>query len=298
YDPLTGYHMGGLAPIVRAALYGICLVLPGEFDADRAIEGLHEYDITGTSLVPTMLDRMLDAGEFPESLRFVLTGGAPTRPELIARCERRGVPIHPTYGMTETASQVATARPQEAFANPERAGRPLACIRVRAVDGNEPRPAGEPGELVVSGPTVMEGYHDDPETNERVFGPHGFHTGDLGVVEPDGSVRVLGRIDDAIITGGENVHPAEVARVLRSHPRVEDCAVVGLPDPEWGERVCALVVGEASAAEIREFCEERLAGYKRPKTVAVSDGLPRTASGTVDRGAVRELLAERSERIE
>jgi o-succinylbenzoate---CoA ligase len=300
YDPLAGYHMGGLAPIVRSAIYGTCVVLAGRggFDAERALADLHERDATGVSVVPTMLSRLLDSGDLPESLRFVLTGGAPTRPELIARCERRGVPIHPTYGMTETASQVATARPEEAFANPERAGRPLACTRVRAIDGNEPLPTGEPGELVVSGPTVMQGYYGDPETNERVFGPYGFRTGDLGVVEPDGSVRVLGRIDDAIITGGENVHPAEVARVLRSHPRVEDCAVVGLPDPEWGERVCALVVGEASAAEVQEFCEGRLADYKRPKTVAVSDELPRTASGTVDRGAVRELLAERSERVE
>ncbi|MDL5361121.1 class I adenylate-forming enzyme family protein [Halalkalicoccus sp. NIPERK01] len=298
YDPLSGYHMGGLAPIVRSALYGTCVVLPGEFDAEDARSHLHEHGITGVSLVPTMLSRLLDMGEFPDSLRFVLTGGAPTTPELIARCERRGVPIHPTYGMTETASQVATARPTEAFANPKRAGRPLAFTRVRALDGNEPLPTSEPGELVVSGPAVMTGYYDDPEANERVFGPHGFRTGDLGVVEEDGSIRVLGRVDDAVITGGENVHPAEVARVLRSHPRVAECAVVGLPDPEWGERVCALVVGEASEGEIRGFLEGRLAGYKRPKTIAFSDSLPRTASGTVDRGAVRETLSARSERLE
>lgn len=298
YDPLSGYHMGGLAPIVRAAIYGICLVLPGEFDADRALDDLHEHDATGVSVVPTMLSRLLEAGELPDSLRFVLTGGAPTPPELIERCEKREVPVHPTYGMTETASQVATARPEEAFANPERAGRPLAFTRVRALDGDEPIGPGEPGELVVSGPTVMKGYYGDPETNDRVFGPHGFRTGDLGRVESDGSVRVLGRIDETIITGGENVHPAEVARVLREHPGVAEAVVVGLPDPEWGERVCALVVGEVSAAEVQEFCEGRLADYKRPKTVAFADELPRTASGTVDRGAVREILSERSERLE
>ncbi|ADJ15048.1 class I adenylate-forming enzyme family protein [Halalkalicoccus jeotgali] len=298
YDPLAGYHMGGLAPIVRSALYGTCVVLPDRFDAGRALSHLHDHEVTGVSVVPTMLDRLLDAGEFPESLRFALTGGAPTPPELIARCEERGVPIHPTYGMTETASQVATARPAEAYANPDRAGRPLAFTRVRALDGEEPLAPGEPGELVVSGPTVTTGYYGDPETTDRVFGPYGFRTGDLGVVEPDGSIRVLGRVDDAIITGGENVHPADVARILREHPDVEACAVVGLPDPEWGERVCALVVGEASEAALRAFCEGRLADYKRPKTIAFADSLPRTVSGTVDRETVRDRLAERSERLE
>ncbi|MEM4782043.1 MAG: class I adenylate-forming enzyme family protein [Halalkalicoccus sp.] len=298
YDPLAGYHMGGLAPIVRSAFYGTCVVLPDEFDAQLALSQLHEYDPAGVSLVPTMLSRLLDAGDLPDSLRFVLTGGAPTPPELIARCERRDVPIHPTYGMTETASQVATARPEEAFANPERAGRPLAGVRVRAIADGEVRPPGEPGELVVSGPTVTEGYYDDPETNERVFGPHGFHTGDLGVVEEGGAIRVIGRLDDAIVTGGENVHPAEVVRALREHPAVEDCAVVGLPDLEWGERVCALVVGDASEDTVRAFCERRLADYQRPKTIAFVDELPRTPSGTVDREAVREILSSRSGRAE
>lgn len=295
YDPLAGYHMGGLAPIVRAALYGTCVVLPGEFDAPRALEHLRAYDVTGVSIVPTMLDRLLDSGEFPESLRFVLTGGAPTPPELIARCERRGVPIHPTYGMTETTSQIATARPAEAYANPERAGRPLAFTRVRAVDDDGICLPGEPGELVVSGPTVMAGYYGDREANDRVFGPYGYRTGDLGVVEPDGAIRVLGRLNETIITGGENVHPAEVARALREHPGVAECAVVGLPDPEWGERVCALLVGDATETAVREFCEGRLANYKRPKTIAFTGALPRTASGTVDREAVRERLSERVE---
>lgn len=295
YDPLSGYHMGGLAPVVRSAIYGTCVVLGGEFDAEHALDRLDGYGATGVSLVPTMLSRLLDAGDLPDSLRFVLTGGAPTPQELIARCEVRGVAIHPTYGMTETASQVATARPEEAFTNPERVGRPLAFTRVRAVVDGAVLPPTEPGELVVSGPTVMEGYYGDPETNDRVFGPYGFHTGDVGLVEEDGSLRVLGRLDDAIITGGENVHPAEVVRVLRSHPEVADCAVVGLSDPEWGERVCALVVGDVAEPALREFCEGRLAGYKRPKTIAFVDELPRTASGTVDRRTAREILSDRSE---
>ena len=299
YDPLPPYHMGGLAPMVRSALYGTSVVLGGEFDAVSALVDLETYDATGVSLVPTMLDRLLDAGDLPDSLRFVLTGGAPTPPELIERCEGRGVPIHPTYGMTETASQVATARPEEAFSNPERVGHPLAFTRVRAIADGEPLPAGEPGELVVRGPTVSPGYYDDAEATRAAFGSYGYRTGDVGVIESDGSLRVIGRVDDAVITGGENVHPAEVATVLRSHPAVDEAAVVGLPDPEWGERVCALVVGnEITAEELRAFCEGRLADYKRPKTIAFADALPRTASGTIDRGAVRERVRSRSERLE
>lgn len=293
YDPLPGYHMGGLAPIVRSALYGTTVILESEFDAPRAIDHLALYEPTGVSLVPTMLDRMLEAGDLPDSLRFVLTGGAPVPEPLITRCERRNVPIHPTYGMTETTSQISTARPNEAFSSPKRVGRPLAFTRVRAVADGDPLPPGEPGELVVSGPTVMAGYYGDPETTDRAVGSHGYHTGDLGVVERDGSLRVIGRLDDTIITGGENVHPAAVSDVLRDHPAIEAVAVVGVSDPEWGERVAALVVSESESEDgIREFCRTRLADYKRPKTIEFVDSLPRTASGTIDRQKVRELLLE------
>ena len=293
YNPLPGYHMGGLAPIVRSALYGTTVVLSSEFDATRAIDHLRTYSVTGSSLVPTMLDRMLDAGDLPDSLRFVLTGGARTHERLIERCESREIPIHPTYGMTETASQISTATPEEAFQHPKRVGRPLAFTRVRAVAGGEALPPGESGELVVSGPTVMAGYYGDSDATDEAFGPHGYHTGDLGVVERDGSIRVLGRLDDVIITGGENVHPEEVSNVLDEHPAVEAAAVVSLPDPEWGERVAASVVADGiSEHDLREFLADRLADYKHPKTIGFVDSIPRTVSGTIDRAAVRERLSE------
>lgn len=293
YDPLPGYHMGGLSPIVRSALYGTTVVLEPEFNATRALDHLRTYDATGVSLVPTTLNRMLDAGNFPDSLRFVLTGGAPTSTELIERCRSRDVPIYPTYGMTETASQISTATSEEAFRHPERVGRPLAFTRVRAVEGDDVLPAGKPGELVVSGPTVMDGYYGDEAATDDAFGPEGYHTGDLGIVEHDGSIRVLGRLDDVIITGGENVHPAEVSGVLTEHPAVEAAAVVSLPDVEWGEQIAALVVSEnVCEHDLCAYLTDRLADYKHPKTIGFADSLPRTASGTVDRAAVRKLLSE------
>ncbi|OAQ53871.1 hypothetical protein HTG_06280 [Natrinema mahii] len=294
---LPMYHMGGLAPIVRSTLYGTAAVIQRAFDPRDTARVVDESDITGVSLVPTMCKRLLEAGwEPPESLRFVLLGGAPASRELLERCRERGVPAHPTYGMTETASQIATATPAETATHEGTVGRPLAGTEVTVVDedGTALQP-GEQGELVVSGPTVMPGYLDADET-AAAFDDHGLHTGDVGYRDTGGRLWVLNRRSDRIVTGGENVDPGEVVAALRTHPAVDDAAVVGLSDPEWGERVAALVVPEAGAAGSLEpasllaHCDERLAGFKRPKTIGVTDALPRTASGTVDREAVRERL--------
>ena len=303
---LALHHTGGVAPLYRAAVYGTAVVLRESFDAAGVLADLREHGATGVSLVPTMLRRMLDveagAGAdadadrvFPDTVRTVLLGGAPTPEALVERCRERGVPVAPTYGMTETASQVATARPPEAFAHPTTVGRPLLWTRVTVVDDDgEPLPEGAVGELVVDGPTVTPGYLDREATVEAFCG-HGLLTGDLGRLE-DGRVTVLGRLDDRVVTGGENVAPAEVERVLRAHPAVDDVAVVGVPDDEWGERVAALVVPATGASVDRDaveaFCRERLAAFKLPRVLATAAALPRTVSGTVDRRAVRDRLRE------
>jgi len=296
--PLSLYHMGGLSVVLRSALYGTTAVLTRGFDADDVRAALARYDCTGVSLVPTMLSRLLDEGGVPDTLRFALVGGAPTPPDLVVRALDAGVPVCPTFGMTETTSQVATLHATEARDRPDSAGRPLLGTDVTVVgDDSEPLPAGETGELVVSGPTVTPGYLSADANRER-FCEHGLRTGDFGFVDPSGFLHVGGRQADQIVTGGENVHPEEVADVLRDHPGVADAAVVGLPDEEWGERVAALAVRANDASEpvtaegLRAFCEDRLAGYKHPRTVAFTDELPRTASGTVDREAVRASLAD------
>ena len=293
-DPLSVYHMGGFAPVFRSALYGTTVVLPpaGGFTAETTLDVLDNYGCTGVSLVPTMLRRVLDVGTLPDSLRFVLLGGAPASDALVERCARREVPVCPTYGMTETASQVATARPDEAFAHTGTVGRPLFETDLAVLDGNEtPVEAGETGELVVSGPTVFAGYYDDREATAVAFSEHGFHTGDVGYRDAGGRLWVTGRRDERISTGGELVDPGEVANVLTDHPSVRDVAVVGLSDPEWGERVGALVVGDELDAEtLQNHCRERLAGFKIPRRIAFTDSLPRTASGTIERDTVREQL--------
>jgi O-succinylbenzoic acid--CoA ligase len=294
---LPVHHVGGFSPVFRMPLYGMTVVLRESFDAAAVAADLERYDVTATSLVPTTLSRLLDAtsGDLAPSLRTVLLGGAPATESLLDRCAERSVPVYPTYGMTEAASQIATATPTEARTNPGTVGRPLfgTDLSVRD-DGGDERPPGEVGELVVSGPTVSPGYLDADETADA-FGDDGLHTGDVGYRDADGLFWIVGRTDDLIVTGGENVAPAEVADALRAHPDVADAAVVGLPDEEWGERVAALVVpdegADPSAAALDDHCRARLAGYKVPRTIGFADAIPRTDSGTVDRTAVRERLA-------
>ena len=295
---LSLHHTGGITPVYRMPLYGMAVVLCEEFEAGTTADRIEAHDATAVSLVPTMLRRMLESrGTLAESLRVVLLGGAPAPEGLIERCRNYSVPVFPTYGMTETASQIATAGPEEAFEHPGTVGRPLLWTDLTVVgDDGDPLPAGETGEFAVSGPTVTPGYHGDSGATEAAFGPHGLRTGDVGYRDGDGRLYVLNRRDDRIISGGENVDPGEVAAVLCDHPGVRDAAVVGLDDPEWGETVSALVVPEGDAApgrdELDAHSRERLAGFKVPRAVAFDESLPRTVSGTVDREAVRERLRE------
>jgi O-succinylbenzoic acid--CoA ligase len=292
---LPMYHMGGLAPVLRSALYGTTLLVQEGFDAVRTGNALTEREATGVSLVPTQLTRLLDAGwRPPGSLETVLLGGAPASASLIERALAAEVPVYPTYGMTETASQVATATPEQVAEDPETVGQPLVFTDVSIVDADgEPVQPGETGEIVVDGPTVTPGYLDDE--GAAAFGERGLHTGDVGFLDDDATLTVLGRADDTIITGGESVHPEAVAGTLRTHSAVADVAVVGVPDEEWGERIVALVVPdseELAVDAVEQFAREHLADYRVPKGIRFAARLPRTASGTVDRVAVRERLLE------
>jgi len=298
---LPMYHMGGLAPVVRSALYGTTLVVQSEFEAEATADVLESAEITGVSLVPTQLSRLLDVGLTAPNLRTVLLGGAPASESLLDRAAEADIPVYPSYGLTETASQVATARPSDHCERPGTVGQPLYGTRVSLLDpdGN-PVGADERGEVVVSGPTVTPGYLDADHTAEATS-EAGLHTGDLGTRDEDGHLRILGRMDDTIITGGELVAPATIADVIRTVPGIDDAAVAGIEDEEWGERVAAALVPTESvervdAAALKERveteCREELAGYKVPRQMRVVESLPRTQSGTVERERLRELLSE------
>ncbi len=292
------YHVGGLAILLRSCLYGTAVVLQDRFDVQQVSKSLDNDEITLISLVPTMLFRLLqyrDGRQWPSSLRYVLLGGAAASPELLAQCRALNIPVATTYGLTEAASQVTTMLPEDSVNKPGSVGRPIlfTSVDILSADGRS-LPPGEAGEIVVSGPTIMLGYDSDAESTAQRLKDGRLLTGDIGYLDDDGDLWVLQRRHDIIVSGGENVYPAEVEAVLRRHPAVAEACVVGLNDDEWGQQVVAAVVlgdnAGISSADLLSFCRQYLAGYKLPRRLKIVPSLPRTASGKVHRHAVAELV--------
>ncbi len=268
-------HVGGLSILLRSAIYGTTAVVHERFRTEAALEALHSGAVTLVSLVATTLARLLDAGlSSPPALRCALTGGGPVPRVLLERAHEAGVPVSLTYGLTEACSQVTTTPVAAIGARPADAGPALFCTQVRLA---------EDGEILVRGPTVAPG---------ALAADGWLHTGDLGSLDDAGSLRVVGRKADTIVSGGENVAPAEVEAVLEAYPGVVEAAVVGRPDVEWGEAVSAFVVIRQGARidglALLEHCSRRLAPYKVPKDFTGRDEpLPRTPSGKLLRRELR-----------
>lgn len=293
------YHVGGLSIVFRAVLYGITLALHPRFELEAIDTALKNTPITLISLVPTMLYRLLQHGQpdkWTQTLRCVLLGGAAATSELMTLAERHNVPIATTYGLTEACSQVATLLPADARRKPGSVGKSLPFMSVRIMnDQGQSAAPGEYGEVVVSGPTLMREYIGNPEATQRVLRNGALHTGDIGYLDNDGDLWIVQRRTDLIVSGGENVYPAEVEALLRQHPAVRDVAVVGLPDAEWGQTVAAVVVPIAphvtlDASELSAFARQQLAGYKLPRRWLFADALPQTASGKIQRHALKALF--------
>ncbi|GIW03146.1 o-succinylbenzoate--CoA ligase [Roseiflexus sp.] len=285
------YHVGGLSILLRSCLYGTAVDLWQRFDAPAITERLKATPVTLISLVPTMLYRLLDdAGDAPPNLRLVLLGGAAAPTDLLERALEAGWPIATTYGLTEAASQVATALPDEVRRKPGSVGRPLIFTHVRVTnEQGRDQPPGVYGNILVRGPTLMRGYLGEAPLDADAW----FATGDIGYLDADGDLWVVQRRSDLIISGGENIYPAEVEQALRQHPAVADVAVVGVPSAEWGQQVGAAIVlrdPSVSVEAILAFSRTRLAGYKQPRVVRIVAELPRTASGKIQREAVINLL--------
>jgi O-succinylbenzoic acid--CoA ligase len=265
-------HVAGLSIVVRSVIYGTTAVLLDGFDTDEVADTLESGGITMISLVPTMLVRLLDAGADLSGPRAILTGGSPVPADALEEALGRGATVIQTYGLTEACSQVTTLAPEDVGRKVGSAGRPLLTTHIRIADG----------EILVQGPTVAPGTADQDGW---------LHTGDSGRIDDEGFLWVEGRRDEVIITGGENVVPAEVEEVLGAHPDVAEAAVVGRPDPEWQSAVVAVVVprdgADPGASELRSWCAARLAPYKVPKLIELAAELPRTLSGKVRRGGLR-----------
>jgi o-succinylbenzoate---CoA ligase len=289
------FHVGGLSILTRSLRFGGPVRLLPRFDAQEVSDQLDGGDVAGVSLVPTMLSRLLawrGPRAAPPGLRALLLGGAAAAPELLARARAAGYPVCPTYGLTEACSQVATAAPPAAGSATVLPMRPLDGTQLRIVrDGCDVAP-GTPGEILVRGATVMQGYLHDREATARTLRDGWLHTGDIGCLDGDGGLRVLDRRDDLIVCGGENVYPAEIEAVLLEHPLVADAGVAAVPDADLGARVVAWVVAAAGTAldveALRSHCRRRLAGFKQPREFRCVEVLPRNAAGKLLRRRLGE----------
>jgi acyl-CoA synthetase (AMP-forming)/AMP-acid ligase II len=280
-------------------LVGATAVLLERFDLPAVFEAVERFGVTDLPLIGGMVFDVIQPGAVPDAvasrIRKVSVGGAPTPMEAKRALGRifAGAEVIEAYGQTESTDGVTMARGTSVFDRPGTVGRtnPFVAVGIRRADGAAAAP-GEEGEIVVGGPTVMGGYWRDRDATAAAVRDGWLHTGDLGRQDEDGHLFLTGRVKDLIITGGENVSPAEVEDVLRAHPDVADVAVIGTPHPRWGEQVTAIVVlrdgRAADAAALATFAGTRLAGFKKPRRFEFVATLPRNAANKVQVGLLRD----------
>jgi acyl-CoA synthetase (AMP-forming)/AMP-acid ligase II len=300
------FHIGGLNGLLPFLFLGAPAVIEPStgFDARRSLERLAAHDVSMCFFVPTQWQEICSlpevAGLDASRLRVAMWGAsqAPRQTlELLAETFP-SVQIVNAFGQTEMSSNTCFLRGEDAIRKMGSIGRPAANVEVRIVDeAGADVPRGEIGEIVYRGPTVMRGYYGKPEATAEAFAGGWFHSGDLVREDADGFLYVVDRLKDMLISGGENVYPAEVERTLMLHPAVAEVAVLGIPHPRWVETPLAVVVTEAGASEVSEaelieHCRERLAGYKKPSAVVFADSLPRNAAGKVLKRQLREQHGE------
>ena len=294
------FHIGGLNVTTLVTWQkGGEVVLHRTFDPGACLEDIPKYGVTTMFGVPAIFLFMSQHPGFASadlgSVRSLICGGAPVPEPLIRHYDARGIPIQQGYGLTETSPSVTFLTAEWGLAKLGSAGTTPLFTDVRLVDGDGAvieRP-GDLGEVCVKGPNVMKGYWNRPDATAAAIDAEGwFHTGDIGYIDADGFLFIADRVKDMVITGGENVYPAEVESVLYEHPGVSEVAVIGLPDERWGEAVKVIVVlrpgASASAEELVAHARARIAGYKLPKSVDFVAALPRNPTGKVLRRALRE----------
>ena len=295
------YHVGGLSIVLRSAIYGTTAVIHERFEEARVVRALHEERVSLLSVVANMLQRMyaLDDRPYPSTVRAVLLGGGPAPRPLLEASAARGVPVLQTYGLSETASQVATLSSADALRKLGSAGLPLPGTTVRIEIANDEgtsveAPSGEIGEICVSGPTVCAGYLGRPDATAEAIRDGWLHTGDLGYLDEEGYLYVADRRDDLIVSGGENVYPAEVEQVLARLAGVADAAVIGVADDRLGEVGRAFIVRRADTGIDEEaviaYTRKHLANFKVPRSVVFLDQLPRNAGGKVVKPTLRKMV--------
>ncbi|WP_457674196.1 AMP-binding protein [Thiolapillus sp.] len=277
------HHVGGLSVLLRAAWRGATAVLMERFSVQELTRLLHEHEVSHLSLVPAMLHRLLaEDCSPPSSLRVVLLGGAPARQSLVARAMDRGWPVCPSYGLTEAASQVATVYPPDRRWQEGLAGRCLPHVELK-LEAPE-------GRICLRGSSIARWYRDGRGERRLLQDARGWlHTGDAGWLDDRGRLHVKGRLDDMLISGGENIHPAMVEAVFQNCPGVEEAALTALDDPRWGDALVLLYRGQASSGEVHAWARQHLQAAHLPRHFLRVNRLPRNSMGKLLRRELRHL---------
>ena len=287
------FHIGGLNVTPLAGWQkGAHILLHRNFDPARFLADVASYRVTSTFAVPAMLLFISQQPDFEtadlSSLRLILCGGAPVPEPLLRLYNARGVPLNQGYGLTETAPSGTYLGNDFALAKLGSAGKPSFFVDLRIVgeDGRTPLGPHERGEVIMRGPNIMRGYWNKPEATAAAIDAEGwFHSGDIGYLDEDGFLYICDRLKDMIISGGENIYPAEIEATLYAHPAIAEVAVIGEPNEKWGESVTAIAALKPGTSldleTLRAWATERLARYKLPTRLEIIDALPRNPAGKV-----------------
>lgn len=297
------FHAGGLFAFLTPLLYiGGRVVLIRTFDAEAVLRVIEEERCTVVLGVPTIYRMLLDAPGFAaadfRSVRFFISGGAPLPVDLVREwIAKKGGVFRQGYGLTEVGPNCFSMTDEESVRKLGSVGKPIFHSKMRLVDGRgEEVGTNEPGELLIRGPHVCTGYWGNPHATAEAIRDGWFHTGDVARRDEEGFYYIVGRVKDMIISGGENIYAAEVEAVFRAHPAVADAALIGMPDPKWGEVGLLVVVlkqgAHATAEELQAFCSAHLARYKVPKKIVFAESLPYSSYGKVIKAELRRRYVE------
>jgi fatty-acyl-CoA synthase len=297
------YHTGGWHVLFTPLIYlGGTLVLQNQFDPERCNALMGRRGITILFGIPTMLRMMMEAPNFDaadfSAARFAICGGEPCPIPVIRAYQEKNVPMRQGYGLTEAGPNCYSLPAEDALRKAGSVGFPGFHVRAKILnDEGEPAQAGGVGELVIGGPHVFSGYWNNPDATREILRDGWVYTGDLFRQDEEGYYFIVGRKKDMFVSGGENVYPAQVERVIYTHPSVAQAAVVGVPDAKWGQSGYAFVVLHPGATlgekELMDYCKETLASYQCPKSVVFRDELPMGHSGKIDKKALREMMRAR-----
>ncbi|MHA7098555.1 o-succinylbenzoate--CoA ligase [Priestia aryabhattai] len=293
------FHISGISILMRSVIYGMPFYLMEKFNENLVNKLLCSGQVTIMSVVSTMLQKMiasLNNQKYHQRFRCMLLGGDPAPRHLLETCTQKEIPVFQSFGMTETSSQIVTLSPEDSLKKLGSVGKPLFPAQLKIFqEGKENEPS-IPGDIMVKGPNVASGYLNRPTANQTSFIDGWFNTGDIGYVDEEGYLYVLDRRSDLIISGGENIYPAEIEAVLLSHPNVEEAGVTGIKDPIWGQKPVAFIVLKNKTStweeELVEFCQKTLAKYKIPKEFYKVNQLPRNASNKLIRRNLIRYITE------